>query len=333
MKAVAYSIQACEKEPLVKANGKRHDITLISNRLDLKTASYAEGKEAVMVFSGDDLSAPVLKKLKQFGVKLLVARSIDTSYIDLPAAADLSIQVLSVENYSAESVAEQAVTLMLGLARNIVPAHRQMMYDDFSCEGLVGTTIQNKKVGIIGFGQTGQAVARIMSGFGADVLVHDTQDVNESCARLNARQVELSALLAESDIITLHVPLNDQTHHMINANTISKMKTGVMLINVSAGKVIDSFAVYQAVNSDKIGKLGMDVYEFENDVFYQTHNQPVNDKILKSFIQNSRVLLTPHQAFLTRESIQLIAEQSVKYLDTFESQKKSLVDKPVRTVA
>ncbi|HEY1006212.1 MAG TPA: NAD(P)-dependent oxidoreductase [Sphingobacteriaceae bacterium] len=320
MKAVAYSIKSCEKELLIKANEKKHEITMISNRLSPETIAYAEGKDAVLVFSCDDLSAPMLQRLKEYGVKYISTRSTGTDHIDLETAAKLDIRVGNVPTYSPESIAEHAVMLMLALCRQVIPAHRQMMAFDFTVDQLVGTTIRNKTVGIVGFGHTGRALAGILRGFGARVVISDIADVSEACEAAGAQQVSWEELLQLSDIISFHVPLTPQTRHMVNAETIRKMKDGVMLINVSRGAVFDSMEVLDALQSNKISRIGMDVYEFEHDVFFHDHSRkPVIDQLLKAFIQHSRVLITPHIAFATREALKVIAEETIRNLDLWNA--------------
>ena len=331
MKAVAYSIKTCEKELLIKANRKKHDITLISNRLTIDTVSYAEGKDAILVFSSDDLSAVVIQKLKEFGVKYIATRSTGTDHIDLVEAARLDIKVANIPAYSPESIAEHAITLILSLCRNILPAHQQMLQYDFTLNNLLGTTISNKTVGIVGFGRTGTALTRILRGFGARVIVSDIEDVKEKATELGARQVPFDDLLKQSEIISFHVPLNEQTRHMVNARSIQKMKDGVMLINISRGAVFNSQEVYNALQKGKISKIGMDVYEFEHDVFFLDHSRkPFNDQLLKAFIQHSRVLVTPHQAFLTKEALQIIAEKTIMNLDMWHAEKR--VDEACRSI-
>ncbi|WP_026898167.1 2-hydroxyacid dehydrogenase [Daejeonella oryzae] len=324
MKAVAYSIKTCEKEILIKANKKKHDITLISNRLTIDTASYSAGKDAVIVFSSDDLSAPVIQKLKELGVKYISIRSTGTDNIDLAEASRLGIKVANIPAYSPQSIAEHAITLILSLSRNIIPAHQQMLEYDFSLDNLVGTTIGNKTIGIIGCGESGRSLARILRGFGSRVIVFEPQDVKQQCDELGAEQVSYNELLSQSDIISLHLPLNDQTRHMINSESISKMKDGVMLINVSRGALFNSEDVLTALQNDKISKIGMDVYEFEHEYFFFDHShKPISDLMLKAFIQNSRVLITPHQAFLTKEALQVIAEKTIENLDNWKEDKNT----------
>ncbi len=323
MKAVAYSIKPYEKELLITANRKKHDITIISNSLTADTVSYADGKDAVLVFTNDTLSADVLQQLKKSGVKYISTRSTGTDHIDLPEAERLGIKVANIPSYSPESIAEHAMALMLALSRNILPAHMQMMESDFRLDNLVGTTIRNKTIGVVGFGQIGQALVRILQGFGANVLVSDVCDIQSSCTALGARQCEYADLLSQCDIISFNVPLTEETTHMVNLETIKKMKDGVMLINVSRGAIFNSKDVFTALQSGKIGKIGMDVYEFEQGVFFSDHyKNPVNDHLLKALIQNTRVLMTPHEGFLTVEALQEIAEQTIGNMDLWDTGKR-----------
>lgn len=326
MKAVAYSIKAFEKERLAKANHKKHDITLISNRLTIDTVSFSKGKDAVIVFTNDDLSAPILEELKKLGVKYILTRSTGTDHIDLLQAKHLGIQVANIPSYSPESVAEHAITLILALSRNIISAHLQMMEYNFTLDDLVGTTISNKTIGIVGMGQTGQAVAHILRGFGARVIASDVHNIAEMCIELGAEQVSFDEILKQSDIISFHVPLTNETTHIINADSIKKMKDGVMLINVSRGAIFNTKEVFDALQKRKISKLGMDVYEFENNVFFFDHSKtPFDDQLLKALIQNTQVLMTPHQAYLTTEALQEIAEKTIHHLDVWASEKQEAV--------
>jgi D-lactate dehydrogenase len=335
MKVIAYSIKSCEKEPLVTFNKKKHDITLISNRLTLNTVSYAEGKEAVLVFSSDDVSAPVIRELHKRGVKYICTRSTGTDHIDLAEAAKLGIRTANIPSYSPESIAEHALALMLALARNLIPGHRQIMTYDFTLDNLLGFTLKGKTIGIVGFGKTGKSLTRILTGFGANVIISDIEDIKKEAAELGATQVSYEDILHLSDIISFHVPLTEQTHHIVNSESIAKMKPGVILINVSRGAIFNSKDVYDALQNNRIHKIGMDVYEFEHEVFFFDHSRiPVNDKLLKSFIQHSRVILTPHQAFLTKEALEVIAENTIQHLDNWASgnpEPKNVLKNPIAT--
>lgn len=321
MKAVAYSSKTFEKELLIKSNGKKHDITLISNRLTADTISYAQGKDAVLAFSCDDLSAPILGKLKELGVKYIGTRSSGTDHIDLVEAERLGLKVASVPAYSPESIAEHAITLMLALYRNIIPAYKQVQEFDFRQTNLVGSTLKDKTVGIVGFGGTGKSLAKTLTGFGCRILVNDIIDVSDQCKQYNATQVSFDDILVKSDIISFHVPLDNNTRHLVNSGSIDKMKPEVMLINISRGAVFNTSDVFDGLENGKIGKLGIDVYEFEQNVFFSNNHKPLNDTLLKTLIQNERVILTPHQAFLTDKALQEIADRTIQNLDLWEADK------------
>ncbi|HZX59978.1 MAG TPA: NAD(P)-dependent oxidoreductase, partial [Mucilaginibacter sp.] len=235
MKAVAYSIKSFEKEFLAKANQKKHDITLISNALGPDTAVYAEGKEAAIVFTNDDVSAFVIEKLAALGIKYIVTRSVGTDHIDKEAAARHGIKLANVPSYSPQAVAEHVVAMAFALNRQLLKADRRSHHFDFRNDDLIGFNFAGKIVGLIGLGQTGQAAARIFNGMGCKVIGYDPSFPDNMPFIF---PVELKELLASSDIISLHLPLTTQTHHFIDNKIISQMKNGVMLINASRGAIL-----------------------------------------------------------------------------------------------
>ncbi|MGZ3822372.1 MAG: 2-hydroxyacid dehydrogenase [Mucilaginibacter sp.] len=319
MKAVAYSIKPFEKEYLAKANQKKHDITLISNALGPDTAVYAEGKEAVIVFTNDDLSAFVIEKLANLGVKYIVTRSVGTDHIDKESAAKHGIRLSNVPSYSPQAIAEHTVALSFALNRQLLKADRHSHHFDFKNDELIGFNFSGKIVGLIGLGQTGQAVAKIFSGIGCKVIGYDP-NFPENADHITS--VTLEELLASSDIISLHLPLTTKTKHLINKNTISKMKNGVMLINTSKGELIKTIDVIAGLETGKVGYLGLDVYEFEKGLFFEDHeNDPVKDELLKDLLRHPNVLVTPHQAYLTKEALQEIANQTIQNLDLWQNNK------------
>jgi D-lactate dehydrogenase len=319
MKAVAYSIKSFEKEFLAKANQKKHEITLISNALSPDTASYAEGKDAVIVVPNDDVSAKVIDKLAALGIKYIVARSVGTDQIDKDAAARHGIKISNVPSYSPQAIAEHAVALAFALNRHVVKADEQSHHFDFRNDKLIGFNFFGKTVGLIGLGQTGRAVARIFNGMGCKVVGHDPNFPEDADY---IQSVTFEDLLASSDIISLHIPLVPSTKYIINRDTLDQMKNGVMLINTSRGALIKTTDLLDALEEGKIGYLGLDVYEFEKGLFYEDHeNDPVKDQLLKKLMQHPNVLITPHQAYLTREALQEIANQTIKNLDLWQTNK------------
>ena len=323
MRVVAYSIKTFEKELLAKANQKKHDITLISNALSLETALYAEGKDAVIVFTNDDLSAPVISKLADLGIRLIATRSVGIDHIDLAEAQKRGIQVANIPAYSPESVAEFAVALALALSRSLIPSADRCRHFNFTIDPQPGFSLHGKTVGIIGLGSSGLAAASIFKGFGCRVIGHDIVSLSRNG---NVKQVGFERLLGEADIISLHVPLTADSYHLINKERIAGMKPGVMLINTSRGALIHTADALDGLNSGQIGYLGLDVYENEKGLFLTDRElDPSCDALLNTLMQHPNVLVTPHQAFLTVEALNEIALRTIQHLD--EWQKSNLAGK------
>ncbi|RZM29615.1 MAG: 2-hydroxyacid dehydrogenase [Pedobacter sp.] len=315
MKAVAYSVRKFEHQYLEKANGKKHDITLVSDPLSPETVLQAKGNQAVIVFTNDEVSAPVIEALAALGVKYIITRSTGMDHIDQTAAAHHGCKTANVPSYSPQAIAEHAVTLAMALNRHIITANRHSHAFDFRNEGLVGFNFAGKTVGLIGLGATGIAAAQIFNGLGCKVIACDP--VFPGSAK-NIGHVSLQEVLSKSDIISLHLPLTDSTKYMINADSLQHMKTGVMLINTSRGGLINTADILVALDQGKIGYFGMDVYEHEHGLFFEDHhNDQHKDQLLERLLQHSNVIVTPHQAYLTNEALQEIADQTIKNLDMF----------------
>ncbi|MDQ6902406.1 MAG: 2-hydroxyacid dehydrogenase [Bacteroidota bacterium] len=322
MKVVAYSVKPFEKACLAKANNKKHDITLISNSLSTETAFYAEGKEAVIVFTNDDVSEKVIDILAGFGIKYIATRSVGMDHIDNAAAAKHGIKIANVPNYSPQAIAEHTIALALALSRPLVVSDRHSREFNFKMDQLVGFNFFGKTIGLIGLDEVGLAVAKIFNGFGCKVLAFDVP-VAENME--NIYPVSLEGLYANADIISLHIPLTNGTKFMINSASIAKMKKGVMLINTSSGGLMKTTDIFDALKTGQIGYLGLDAYEFEKGLFFEDHRTDlVKEKLLKELLALPNVLITPHQAFLTGEAIQQIAEQTIRALDTWQEESKAL---------
>jgi len=319
MKVVAYSIKPFEEEFLVVANQKKHDITLLSNSLNLQTASFAAGKDAVLVFTNDDVSAPVINQLSAMGIKYIATRSAGTDHIDKDTAAACGIKLANVPVYSAEAIAEHTVALALALSRQLVQSQHNVKHFDFRQDGLVGFNFYGKTVGLIGLGHIGQATAAIFNGLGCKVIGYDIVQPDSTGV---IEYVKLEELLQQSDIISLHAPLTPDTRHIINKITLKLMKSGVMLLNTSRGGLIDTAAVLEALQVGKVGYLGLDVYENERDLFFGNHAYDLyKDPLFDEMINQPNVLITPHQAYLTREALQQIAVQTIRNLDMWQQNK------------
>ncbi len=319
MKVVAYSTKEFEKEFLALANHRKHEITLISNPLSTETAIYAKGKEAVLVFTNDDVSASVIDKLGDLGIKYIATRSVATDHIDIEAAGKRNIKLANVPSHSPQATAEYAVMLALSLSRKLVPTVNSSKEFDFRIDQHIGFNFYGKTTGIIGLGHVGKATAKIFKGLGCKVLGHD---INFPSDLRGVEQRSLDQLLEASDVISLHVPLTPETKYMINQHSISKMKDGVMLINTGRGGIIKTSDLPRALKSGKIAYLGLDVYEFEKGLFFTDHREDsVKDPLLAELMSFPNVIISPHQAFLTIEALQEIANQTIRNLDSWQADK------------
>ena len=295
-------------------------LTWFETRLSPETVSLAAGCVAVCVFVCDDLSAPVIQSLHALGVRLLVLRSAGFNHVDLAACRRLGIAVARVPAYSPYAVAEHAVCLLLTLNRHVHRAWQRVRELNFSLDGLTGFDVHGRTVGVIGTGRIGTVFARIMTGFGARVLAYDPQPAAEIQAMPAVQLTDLEQLIEQSDIISLHCPLTEQSRHMINADRLSRMKPGVVLLNTSRGGLIDTKALIQALKSGRIGAAGLDVYEEEEGIFFSDLSESgLQDDVLARLLTFPNVLITSHQAFLTREALQNIAERTLQSLLEFRS--------------
>lgn len=312
MKAIFYSTKEIEKSLLVKANKKKHEITFVADALKADTACKAAGNDAVVVFTNDEVMAPVVHKLAALGIKYIVTRSVGTDHIDKAAAEQNGIKVSNIPTYSPQAIAEHAVALAMALSRHLVLANHRCHQYNFSLNGLTGFNFYGKTVGLMGLGHIGTATAAIFNGLGCKVLGYDVKPQNVD----NVKMVSLETLYKASDIISLHAPLTAETKHIINAAAIRKMKNGVMIINTARGGLIKTSDALAGLKRKKIGYLGLDVYEFEKGLFFEDHEvDQVRDPLLSELMSHQNVLISPHQAFLTQEALQEIAAQTIKILN------------------
>ncbi len=303
----------------VASSDGRHQIDYLEPRLTRETAPLAAGREAVCSFVNDRLDAATLDILHGGGSRVIALRSAGYNHVDLTAAARLGLPVLRVPEYSPHAVAEHAVALVLTLNRKIHRAHARVREWNFSLEGLVGFDLHGKTVGIVGTGRIGTVAARIFHGFGCRVLAFDLRPDPALVASIGARYVELPELYRTSDIISLHVPLSPTTHHMIDAAALSTMKHGVMLVNTGRGALIESTALIGALKSGQLGAAALDVYEEEEGVFFHDLSGLVlQDDVLARLLTFPNVIVTSHQAFLTREALASIARVTLDNITAFE---------------
>lgn len=325
MKVAVFSTKPYDRTFLQEANRQyRHELTFLEPRLQLETVELAAQHPGVCVFVNDRLDAGVLESLHRGGTTAVALRCAGFNNVDLAAAEGLGIRVVRVPAYSPYAVAEHTVGLILTLNRKIHRSFVRVREGNFSLDGLLGFDLHGRTIGIVGTGQIGSKVARIMSGFGCRLLGYDVAP-NPECEALGLRYVALEQLFVESDIISLNCPLTPETHHMINAETIARMKTGVMLINTSRGAVIDTKAVIDGLKKGKVGYLGIDVYEEEADYFFEDLSEHViTDDVLARLLTFPNVLVTSHQAFFTREALTAIAETTLRNLQDLEDRGSSV---------
>lgn len=318
MKLAIFSSQIYDKEYFERFN-QSHDIKYVENKLDASTLCLAKGFAAVCVFVNDDLGKTVLTGLKKQGVKLIALRCAGFNNVDLNAAKKLDIKVVRVPAYSPHSVAEHAVALMLTLNRKTNLAFNRVKECNFSLNGLMGFDLFGKSAGIIGTGKIGTELVKILIGFGMKVYATDLV-TNKQCIKMGVQYVSLKELLKVSDVISLHCPLTNETTHMIDHDAINHMKKGVMLINTSRGKVIDTEAVIKGLESKIIAYLGMDVYEHETNLFFTDKSGEVlEDTCLKQLYKFDNVLITAHQAFFTDEAMTAIVQTTLSSISAYEN--------------
>jgi D-lactate dehydrogenase len=319
MRVAVFSTRPNDREFLAQANGAgRHQFLFLEARLDASTVAAAEGAQAVCLFVNDRLDACVLQALHKAGLRLVVLRCAGFNNVDLVEAAALSIAVCRVPEYSPHAVAEHTAALVLTLNRKIHRAYNRVREGNFALEGLLGFDLHGRTVGLVGTGRIGACFARIMVGFGCRVLA-TAPEVNPECEALGVDYVDLEALLAASDIVSLHCPLTPRTRHLIDAAALARMKRGGMLVNTSRGAVVDTPAVIAALKSGQLGSLGLDVYEEEADLFFRDlSGEVLHDDLFARLLTFPNVVVTGHQAFFTADALQAIARTTMANLDSFE---------------
>lgn len=320
MHIVVFSAKPYDRASLDAANAKgKHQLRYLDLRLSPETALLARGADVVCPFVNDDVSAPVIAILADLGVRLIALRSAGFNHVDLAAAAAAGIAVARVPAYSPFAVAEHAAALILTLNRKTHRAYNRVRDGNFALEGLMGLDLAGKTVGIVGTGQIGQVMARIMSGFGCRVIASDPHP-NTALVESGVVYVPVEDLFRTSDIISLQCPLTPQTRHLVNDAAVAVMKPGVMLINTSRGAVIDTRAAIRGLKSGKIGALGLDVYEEEADLFFEDNSaKAIDDDVFARLLTFPNVLITGHQGFFTAEAMAAIAQTTIDNVSDFET--------------
>ena len=294
-----------------------YQITYLESRLNKETAPLARGFDVVCIFVNDIVDKDTIKILKDCGVKLIALRCAGFNNVDIKNM-DKDIKVVRVPAYSPYAVAEHAVALLLSIDRKIYKAYQRTKKYNFTLNGLLGFDIHGKTVGVIGTGKIGKCFINIMKGFGTEVLAYDVYEDKNAEKEIGFKYVSLDELYEKSDIISLHCPLTEDNYKMINKNSIEKMKNGVYIINTSRGKLIDTNSLIEELTKGKIGGLGLDVYEDEEEFFLNDmSNSYIRDEGLSVLLSMPNVVITSHQAFFTKEALNKIASDTCENIKEF----------------
>jgi D-lactate dehydrogenase len=324
MKVFVYSSHRFEKPFLEKLAGNKHELFYSPYALNSNTAKLAQGCQAISIFTSCDASAEVLEKLHDYGIRFIALRCVGFNNIDLDKAKTLGIKVANVPVYSPYSVAEHAVALLMALNRKIVLGQKLMKKNDFSLDELIGFDLHGKTVGIVGTGRIGSAFANIMKGFGCKLLGYDSIENKELISQTNINYTSLEELCRQSDVISVHCPLNTKNKYMFNKSNFSIMRKGVFFINTARGSIVNTNDLIQAIENKTIGAAGLDVYENEKDIFFRNHlNNVIIDDLFNKLRSFPNVLITGHQAFLTNEALTGIAETTFRNINDWETKGSS----------
>lgn len=316
MKIILYDTKQYDKIWFDRLNQKQHQITYVKDNLTSENIKQAKGYDAICAFVNTDGNKQVLKTLSSLGVKYWLQRSMGYNRVDLKAAKKYDIQVFRVPNYSAESIGEHAMTLMLALNRHLITAIKRNQKWNFTLDGLEGKVIYESTIGVIGAGKIGQSLINIANGMGAKILVYDeyaAKHFPETAKKLNFTYTSLEKVSQESDFISLHAPLTPTTKHIINEKTIKLMTKKPILINTSRGELIDTSALVKALKSGQISGAGLDVLENEAHLFYQNMSTDKKELVKKNpnwyfLLNQDNVIITSHQAFFTNVALKQIAQ-------------------------
>ncbi|AQR73091.1 2-hydroxyacid dehydrogenase [Sphingomonas sp. LM7] len=313
MRVAVFNTKAYDRRFLTAANQAfGHELRFLEPRLDTITAPLASDCEAVCVFVNDTIDAGVLEALAAGGTKLIALRCAGFNNVDLAAADRLGLAVVRVPAYSPHAVAEFTIGLLLAVDRKIPKAWARVRENNFALDGLIGRNLHGRTAGVVGTGKIGALVARALKlGFGCDVLASDIVEDPELVA-IGVRYVDRATLLAQAEIVTLHCPLTPETRHLIDAPAIAAARDGLVIVNTSRGALIDTAALIGGLKTRKIGAVALDVYEQEADLFFEDlSSEIVSDDLFQRLLTFPNVLVTGHQAFLTEEALEAIAQTTL----------------------
>lgn len=326
MRIAFYDTHKYEKEIFETVNQKyKFDITYFDFKLNETTCASAKGFDVLCIFVNDVVSEKVIRCLREYKVQMIALRCSGFNNVDIEAAFMDDITVVRVPSYSPHSIAEHTVGLILSLIRKLPQAYVRTRGANFSLEGLVGTELYGKTVGVIGTGSIGKITAEILKGFGCNIILYDIVRDQKWANKKGFEYCTLPEVFQQSDIISLHCPLTDQTRHIINEGSVNLLKKNCILVNTSRGGLIDSKALINALKAKKIVGAALDVYEEESEIFFKDLSYDIlTDDMLARLLTFPNVIITSHQAFLTNEALKSIAETTLENI--YRLDKEEVVD-------
>ncbi|MCH5293978.1 MAG: 2-hydroxyacid dehydrogenase [Treponema sp.] len=320
MKIAFFDTRSYDKASFTKANEAfGYEIDFRDYKLNEHTALTTAGFDVACIFVNDVANAKVLKKLKEAGVRLIALRCAGFNNVDLKAAAEMGIKVVRVPAYSPYAVAEHAAALLLSLTRHIPQAYLRTKTANFNIEGLTGRDLHGLTAGILGTGKIGQIMAGILRGFGMEIIAYDPFPNQKWAEESGAKYVSRDEIFKQSDVLSLHCPLTEETKHIVNHDTMKMMKHDAVIINTGRGALIDSKALVHALKHGYIGGIGMDVYEEESKYFFSDWSTDIMpDDVLARLLTFPNVIITGHQAFLTTNALKNLADTTLENVKAFD---------------
>lgn len=325
MKVAMFSTKSYDKESFRKHNQNPSiEICFFKAALNINTVDLTKGFDAVCIFVNDEISDEMMARMHRYGVQLIALRCAGFNNVDLEAAKKYDIKVARVPAYSPESIAEHTMALILTLNRKTHKAYNRVREGNFSLRRLMGFNLHKKTVGVVGTGKIGIAFCRILQGFGCRIIAFDPYE-SEELVQMGVQYKSLTEVFEQADIISLHCPLTDSTRHLVNAESMRLMKQGVMLINTSRGGLIKTEEIIESLKSGKIGYLGIDVYEQEENLFFKDLSESIiQDDLILRLNSFPNVLITSHQAYFTEEAMDEITHTTLKNIESFHLEEKLL---------
>ncbi|MET3987373.1 2-hydroxyacid dehydrogenase [Streptomyces sp. PvR034] len=331
MEILAFGVTADEKPLMERAFAGDHEVRCLDVFLSEDTAPIAAGYEVISTSVNADLNGRVLRTLAAGGTRMIAQRSTGFNNIDLEVAGQLGLTVGRVSYYSPYSVAEFAWSLAMAVNRRIVRASNRTRDFDFRLNGLMGRDLRGRTAGVLGTGKIGEAFTRIAHGFGMNLLGWDVAQ-NPACVELGMKYVDKEELFAAADLISLHVPLLDSTHHIIDSTALRTMKDDAILVNTSRGGLVDTDALVSELRAGRFSGVGLDVYEAEAGVFFLDKSlDAVEDDTLARLVTFPHVVVTSHQAYYTRDAVEQIISTTVANVRDYLAGRRSentLVPRP-----